>query len=288
MLFRSDDTYYKSDEEFKNGTVCGLLNTALKNANSKVLFCQRIGTDVSPLLDYQIEEHIAIYTVENNAFKLACLCGKETKKTMELTLTTQKTVVVNGADNTLTATLSNFDNEAVTYKWYQNGVEIEGATSSTYNMPTNLSAGTYTYRVDVTISGVGTISSQSVDVIVDSIQSYTVTIPETVTLGETATIKAENVVLEEDKQLEVALTGTSESDSKFKVKSAEGAELEYTIKNEKNKEINVSDTVLIANPTNGKTSETTLTFSAPTESKFSGEYKGTVTFTVAIKDEPTV
>ncbi|MDD6447100.1 MAG: GLUG motif-containing protein [Ruminococcus sp.] len=285
---RRDDTYYKSDEEFKNGTVCGLLNTALKNANSKVLFCQRIGTDVSPLLDYQIEEHIAIYTVENNAFKLACLCGKETKKTMELTLTTEKTVVVNGADNTLTATLSNFDNEAVTYKWYQNGVEIEGATSSTYNMPTNLSAGTYTYRVDVTISGVGTISSQSVDVIVDIIQSYTVTIPETVTLGETATIKAENVVLEEDKQLEVALTGTSESDSKFKVKSAEGAELEYTIKNEKNKEINVSDTVLIANPTNGKTSETTLTFSAPTESKFSGEYKGTVTFTVAIKDEPTV
>lgn len=119
-------------------------------------------------------------------------------------------------------------------------------------------------------------------------QMYTVTIPETVELGSTAKIKAENVVLVKGQQIEVALTGTSDSDSKFKVKSAEGAELEYTVKNENNKEIKVSDTVLIANPTNGKTSETTLTFSAPTESKFSGTYKGTVTFTVAIKDEPTV
>lgn len=132
----------------------------------------------------------------------------------------------------------------------------------------------------------GSIKSANVDYTVN--QMYTVTIPETVELGSTAKIKAENVFLVKGQQIEVALTGTSDSDSKFKVKSAEGAELEYTIKNENNKEIKVSDTVLIANPTNGKTSETTLTFSAPTESKFSGTYKGTVTFTVAIKDEPTV
>lgn len=132
----------------------------------------------------------------------------------------------------------------------------------------------------------GSIEAANVDYTVN--QMYTVTIPETVELGSTAKIKAENVVLVKGQQIEVSLTGTSESDSKFKVKSAEGAELEYTIKNENNKEINVSDTVLIANPTNGKTSETTLTFSAPTESKFSGTYKGTVTFTVAVKDEPTV
>ncbi|MGN0470156.1 MAG: GLUG motif-containing protein [Acutalibacteraceae bacterium] len=284
---RSGDTYYKSDEEFKNGTVCGLLNTALKNASSNVLFCQRIGTDDSPLLTYQfesIDEHTyEVYTVDvdNNTFNATCLCGKK-RKTMNLTLTTQKTVVVNGEANTLTATLFNLDNEVVTYKWYQNGVEIEGATSSTYNMPTNLSAGTYTYRVDVTMSGVGTISSQTVDVLVDIIQTYTVTIPETVTLGGTATIKAENVVLEEDKQLEVTITGTSGDNNAFAIKSADGEVLEYTVTKADGTKVSLNDKVLTVNPDNTNPDSTTLTFNTPGKAKFSGEYKGTVTFNVSI------
>ena len=160
-----------SDDEFADATVCKLLNTVLQNASSDVRFCQRIGKDASPLLTYQfesIDEHTyGVYTVDNNTFKATCLCGEKDTKTMELTLTTEKNVVANGEENTLTATLSNYDNESVTYKWYQNDALIENATTNTYKMPTNLSLGTYTYKVDVTMEGAGTIT-KSVSVFVDN------------------------------------------------------------------------------------------------------------------------
>ncbi|MGN0538133.1 MAG: hypothetical protein ACI4M3_09175, partial [Acutalibacteraceae bacterium] len=89
------------------------------------------------------------------------------------------------------------------------------------------------------------------------------------------------VVLVKGKQVEIALTGTSETDNTFKVKSAEGAEIIYTVKNGKNT-VSVGDNVLTVNPTNGKTGATTLSFSEPTEKKFSGTYTGTVTFTVSV------
>ena len=164
----SDCTEHK-DADFADGTVCKLLNTALQNANSDVRFCQRIDTDASPLLTYQfesIDEHTATYTFDNNTFKATCLCGKKSK-TMELTLTTEKTVVANGEENTLTAILSCYDNETVTYKWYQNDALIENATSNTYKMPTGLPLGTYTYKVQATMEDVGTIK-QSVSVFVDN------------------------------------------------------------------------------------------------------------------------
>ena len=160
-----------SDDEFADATVCKLLNTVLQNASSDVRFCQRIGKDASPLLTYQfesIDEHTyGVYTVDNNTFKATCLCGEKDTKTMELTLTTEKNVVANGEENTLTATLSNYDNESVTYKWYQNDALIENATTNTYKMPTNLSLGTYTYKVDVTMEGAGTITKR-VSVFVDN------------------------------------------------------------------------------------------------------------------------
>ena len=39
--------------------------------------------------------------------------------------------------------------EVVTYKWYLDGVELEGATSDAYVIPDNMKAGTYTYRVEM-------------------------------------------------------------------------------------------------------------------------------------------
>ena len=217
------DCDVKTDAEFANGTVCKLLNTALKNANSKVLFCQTIGTDASPLLSYQIEEHTAAtYRVDNNTFKLACVCGKITAKTMELTLKPEKTVVVNGAENTLTASLSNLENEVVTYKWYQNGVEIQGETSATYQMPTDLAAGTYTYKVEVTMENVGTIT-QSVDVLVDITPQYYVNIPATVNIGDNFTVGASGVLLKNNAKLNVSLL------SDFTLSTAKGASLNYEI-----------------------------------------------------------
>ena len=112
--------------------------------------------------------------------------------------------------------------------------------------------------------------------------TYTVTIPATVALGETATIKAENVVVAKGKQVEVTLTNANG----FKVTTQQGAELSYTVTKDETA-VNVGDTVLTVNPDNGKTGETTLTFSNPTETaKFAGDYTGSATFTIAVKDVP--
>ena len=277
------DCDVKTDAEFANGTVCKLLNTALKNANSKVLFCQTIGTDASPLLSYQIEEHTAAtYTVDNNTFKLACLCGKETKKTMELTLTTQKNVVANGADNTLTATLSNLENEAVTYKWYQDGDEIENATSSTYKMPKDLTTGTHTYKVDVTMENIGTIT-ESVDVLVDITPQYYVEIPASVDIGDSFTVSASNVLLKNNAQLKVSLL------SDFTLSTPKGSLLNYEILNNSVK-LSSGDTLLTVagteNPTapGGGTSDTySVALAQGEKPKYSGNYTDTLTFTIKVE-----
>ena len=108
--------------------------------------------------------------------------------------------------------------------------------------------------------------------------TYTVTIPATVALGETATIKAENVVVAKGKQVEVTLTNANG----FTVATPQGAELGYTVKNGETV-VNEGDTVLIVNPDGGKTGETTLTFTTPETVKFAGDYTGTLTFTIAVE-----
>ena len=111
--------------------------------------------------------------------------------------------------------------------------------------------------------------------------TFTVTIPATVALGETATIKAENVVVAKGKQVEVALTNANG----FTVATQQGEKLGYTVKNGETT-VNEGDTVLTVNPDNGKTGETTLTFTTPETVKFAGDYTGTGTFTIAVKDVP--
>ena len=98
-----------------------------------------------------------------------------------------------------------------------------------------------------------------------------------VALGETATIKAENVVVAKGKQVEVALTNANG----FTVATPQGAKLGYTVKNGETT-VNEGDTVLTVNPDDGKTGETTLKFVAPETAQFAGDYTGTVTFTIAV------
>ena len=113
------------------------------------------------------------------------------------------------------------------------------------------------------------------------VPTYTVTIPATVTLGETAKIEVENVVVEKGKQVEVALTNAND----FKIATPEGAELTYTVKNGE-AEVAEGDTVLTVNPADGTTGEITLTFVAPTSIQYAGTYTGSATFTIAVKDVP--
>lgn len=118
-------------------------------------------------------------------------------------------------------------------------------------------------------------------VTVDFVQepAYTVTIPETVTLGETAVIKAENVTVAKGKQLEVKL-----SDDEFKLKTAEGAEIDYTV-TKGGIAVGTSDTVLTVNPTSSDSGSVELKFEQPSTLTYAGTYTGTLTFTVSVENE---
>ena len=111
--------------------------------------------------------------------------------------------------------------------------------------------------------------------------TFTVTIPASVTLGEDATISAENVVVPKGKQVEVSIAEANG----FKATTPEGAEITYTVKNGEDA-VAEGETVLAVNPKDGKTGSTTLSFGAPETSQYAGTYTGTATFTVAVKDAP--
>lgn len=110
--------------------------------------------------------------------------------------------------------------------------------------------------------------------------AYTVTIPATVTLGDTATVKVENTMLKLGDEVNVKLTGTSEADDSFKVTTAQGAELTYTVK-DGDTVINVGDTVISCASQVNDTAD--LFFTAPTSVQYAGDYSGTVTFTVSVE-----
>lgn len=110
--------------------------------------------------------------------------------------------------------------------------------------------------------------------------AYTVTIPATVTLGDTATVKVENTMLKRGDEVNVKLTGTSEADDTFKVTTAQGAELTYTVK-DGDTVINVGDTVISCASQVNDTAD--LLFTAPTSVQYAGDYSGTVTFTVSVE-----
>lgn len=117
--------------------------------------------------------------------------------------------------------------------------------------------------------------------------AYTVTIPATVELGNPtpATIKAEGVTLPTNKQLNVKVA----EDSVFTVSLSDGTKAvdtqAYTVtKEDGTTKVTPGDTVLTAG--NGDTEKSTmLTFNAPDSTKYSGEYTGTVTFTVSVDDK---
>ena len=116
---------------------------------------------------------------------------------------------------------------------------------------------------------------------------YTVVIPESVTLGDTAvteTIKIygadenSNVVIGKKQKVNVALTASAND---FKVKTADGDEVAYTV-NDKNA---VADLTTVAECTaaDGK-KNTTLTFAKTGTAAYAGTYTDTLTFTVSLAD----
>lgn len=111
---------------------------------------------------------------------------------------------------------------------------------------------------------------------------YTVTIPETVTIGADGTektVSAADVVVEKGQYVSVTLA----ADNNFTVKTAEGAELTYTV-TANGEAVAAGGEILAVNPADGKTGTTTVTFDIDEAAiQYAGTYTGTATFTVAVK-----
>ena len=116
---------------------------------------------------------------------------------------------------------------------------------------------------------------------------YTVVIPESVTLGDTAvteTIKIygadenSNVVIGKKQKVNVALTASAND---FKVKTADGDEVAYTV-NDKNA---VADLTTVAECTAAEGKKNTdITFTKTGTAAYAGTYTDTLTFTVSLED----
>ena len=102
------------------------------------------------------------------------------------------------------------------------------------------------------------------------------------TLGESVTVSAENVVVDMGKQVTVKLTATDGDNNAFTLKTQEGAVIAYTVSDD-TKTYAVSDTVLSVDPANADRGATTLKFTAAEAAKYAGSYTGTVTFTVSVE-----
>lgn len=109
--------------------------------------------------------------------------------------------------------------------------------------------------------------------------SYTVTIPASVELGNTAKIQAEDVNVVSGSQLVVRLSNAHG----LKLTTPEGAEQLYTIKNGETS-IRESDAVLtVAGGTADNSGTVSLDFAPDGEPKYAGVYTGTVMFSVSVE-----
>lgn len=126
-----------------------------------------------------------------------------------------------------------------------------------------------------------TTQSSGLDVSYNVAPNFTVTIPASVSLGEEVTVATDQVVVAYGKAVKVKLSGTSENDNSFKLRTAEGAELVYTVK-KGSEVVCVSDTILSVEPESEEIAAV-LSFVAPSSITYAGNYTGTVTFSIVVE-----
>ena len=113
--------------------------------------------------------------------------------------------------------------------------------------------------------------------------SYTVTIPAEITLGDSMTVSAENVILEEDKVLTVSISETSGENNAFTLSNGKTGLISYSIKKD-DTVISIGDDILSVNPANAASGAVTLSFVPSDETpQFAGNYSGTVTFNLSVQ-----
>lgn len=115
--------------------------------------------------------------------------------------------------------------------------------------------------------------------------TYTVTIPETVTIGANGTektVSAEGVVVNKGQYVSVTLA----ADNNFTVKTTEGATLTYTV-TKGGQPVAAGGELLAVNPASAAGGSANITFAInEADVKYAGTYTGSATFTIAVKDVP--
>lgn len=192
---------------------------------------------------------------------------------------------VSGSGNVhyaLTVTGGTAGGDVSTYKNQLYGKTGGSVTLNATNVPVGQAAGWSCSDDTVTIANDAfTMPARKLTVTAQytNAPSYTVTIPASVELGNTAEIQAENVNVVSGSQLVVRLSDANG----LKLTTPEGAEQLYTIKNGENS-IRESDAVLtVAGGTADNSGTVSLDFAPDGEPKYAGVYTGTVMFSVSVE-----
>lgn len=119
----------------------------------------------------------------------------------------------------------------------------------------------------------------STDITYTATESYVVIIPESMTVGTTATVEADNILIGYNKQLTVSVSSQNE----WKLKNNDDG-LGYTLHIGETGVTSTNNTVLTA--ASGDTVSKTLSVTIdPNQSpKYAGNYTDTLTFTVSVND----
>lgn len=192
---------------------------------------------------------------------------------------------VNGSGNVhyaLTVTGGTAGGDVSTYKNQLYGKTGGLVTLNATNVPVGQAAGWSCSDNTVTIAkDAFTMPARKLTVTAQytNAPSYTVTIPASVELGNTAKIQAEDVNVVSGSQLVVRLSDANG----LKLTTQEGAEQLYTIKNGETS-IKESDAVLtVAGGTANNSGTVSLDFAPDGEPKYAGVYTGTVMFSVSVE-----
>ena len=192
---------------------------------------------------------------------------------------------VSGSGNVhyaLTVTGGTAGGDVSTYKNQLYGKTGGSVTLNATNVPVGQAAGWSCSDDTVTIANDAfTMPARKLTVTAQytNAPSYTVTIPASVELGNTAEIQAENVNVVSGSQLVVRL---SDADG-WKLKTPEGAEQLYTIKNGESIVAEDDAVLTVAGGTANNSGTVSLDFAPDGEPKYAGVYTGTVMFNVSVE-----
>ena len=182
----------------------------------------------------------------------------------------------------LTVTGGTAEGDVSTYKNQFYGKTGGSVTLNATNVPVGQAAGWSCSDDTVTIANDAfTMPARKLTVTAQytNAPSYTVTIPASVELGNTAEIQAENVNVVSGSQLVVRLSDANG----LKLTTPEGAEQLYTIKNGESIVAEDNAVLTVAGGTANNSGTVSLDFAPDGEPKYAGVYTGTVMFNVSVE-----